>query len=391
MNFSGAGLYIHIPFCIKKCSYCDFLSFENQSNETVDAYFNALYSEIIYYGKSGIYKNFVFDSIYIGGGTPTSVPVKYIEKLLITVKNNFNISENSEITIEANPGTVNEQILYDLSSAGINRVSAGMQSSEDRILKSIGRIHDRRTGIESLSLISRYFTNFNIDFIFGIPDICSNGPQGIEDISGCLSIVKIMKPSHVSFYSLITEPGTKLYRLASDGKVKETDPDTERNMYYMICSELKESGYNHYEISNFSRPGFESKHNIKYWTSVPYLGLGLGASSYMPDMINHEKYLRFSNIRNLKEYIDNSSQCIYHHITEETQDIEARKKDYMLLGFRMLKGPDASGYYKLFGTPMEDDFRTEINKLRTAGLIADDFSLTQKGLDFANEIFIEFI
>ena len=386
------GIYVHIPFCKKKCYYCDFISFDCMENK-IDDYINSLIKEIDkkdIIEKSDdnvILKNFTgkkVTSIYIGGGTPSLIASKYILKILNAIKNKYELKENAEITIEVNPGTVTEEKLIDYKNAGINRLSIGLQSADDRILKLIGRIHTYEQFLNTYNLAKKVgFKNINVDLMLAIP---TQTEKELVD-----SIIKVvnLNPNHISLYSLILEENTKLEELVKNKELELIDDDTERKMYWKTKNLLKKNGYNHYEISNFSKKGFESKHNMNCWNQEQYIGYGLAAHSYFSNT-------RFSNTDDLNEYILNINNDNINEIIEieEVQDREKKAKEYMMLGFRKIKGISISDFERKFRVHPLFYFRFELEKLEKEGLIEidlDNILLTEKGLDLANQVFEEFV
>ena len=369
------GIYVHIPFCKKKCKYCDFVSFfcdvENQ-----EKYILKLIEEI----KSKKIEK-VVNTIYIGGGTPSFINSKYIVQILNTIKENFNIAEKAEITIEVNPGTITKEKLLDYKDAGINRISIGLQSTENRLLELIGRIHTFEEFLNTYNLVKEVdFTNINVDLMLALPT------QTNEELLNSVNKVIDLNPTHISLYSLILEEGTPLYEKVQNKELELIDEETERKMYWKTKKILEKNGYIHYEISNFAKKGFESKHNLDCWNQEEYVGFGLSAHSYMNNK-------RFSNTTNFKEYINSEK---FDDIVElhEVQTKEEKAKEYMMLGLRKINGISISEFEKKFRINPLFYFRFEISKLTEEGLIEvdlDNIKLTKKGLDLANKAFEEFI
>ena len=284
------GIYIHIPFCIRKCYYCDFTSYTNKFSK-VDEYIKKLIEEINEYELS----KYNITTIYIGGGTPSSIDSKYIIKILNEIKNKIYRNETKwediEITIELNPGTVTKNKLQDYKKAGINRLSIGLQSTNNEILKTIGRIHNYKDFLNIYELIKEVgFENYNIDLMIGLPN------QKIQDIKKDLKEILKLNPNHISVYSLIVEEDTAIKDLIDKGKIKLPDEETERQMYWYIKNNLELKGYKHYEISNFAKSGKESKHNLNCWKQKGYIGIGLSACSFL----NKERY---GNENDISEYL----------------------------------------------------------------------------------------
>ena len=374
------GIYIHIPFCVKKCSYCDFVSF--CSDEKIwEQYTNAVECEI---ENKKIENPKKVTTIYIGGGTPSLIPEKYIVKIINTVKSRFKIEELAEITIEVNPGTVTEKKLVAYKNVGINRISIGLQSAEDRILKLIGRIHNYQTFLSTYNLTRNIgFENINVDLMLAIPT------QTKEELLNTLNKVIELKPNHISLYSLIVEENTEIKKALEVGKLEYVDEKVEREMYWKTKRILEKNGYFHYEISNFAKRGLESKHNMDCWNQEEYIGFGIAAHSY----INNK---RFSNISNLEEYIKNINEENFEKNIElhENQTKQDKMKEYMIIGLRKIGGISISEFERRFRISPLFYFRFEIDKLVKENLLEVDLDyikLTKKGLDFANIVFEEFI
>lgn len=366
------GIYIHIPFCKKKCNYCDFISFSCYG-EKQNKYFEVLKKEI----EERKIDNRDISTIYFGGGTPSFPDSKYIVETLKTIRENYNIKQDCEITIEINPGTVSKEKLLDYKNAGFNRLSIGLQSTNDRLLKLIGRIHSFDDFLKTYNLARDVgFDNVNIDLMLALPT------QKEEELVQSINDIITLNPNHISLYSLILEENTKLYEQIQNKELELCDDELERKMYWRTKYLLESSGYNHYEISNFSKKGFESKHNLACWNQEEYLGFGLAAHSYLDNK-------RFSNSEKLEEYITENKIQV-----NEVQDDLAKRKEFMMLGFRKIKGVSISEFERRFRINPLFYFRFEISKLVDEELIEvdlDNIKLTEKGLNFANQVFSEFI
>ncbi len=373
------GIYIHIPFCKKKCYYCDFVSYSNKCDE-IGKYIESLIKEI----NDFDFSKYEVTTIYIGGGTPSFIESKYIIKILNTIFYKIENHNNIEITLEANPGTVTRHKLQDYKEAGINRLSIGLQVTQDNLLKEIGRIHTYKEFLETYKNAEKVgFENINVDLMLGLPN------QTIEDLKESLEKIVCLKPNHISIYSLIVEEGTQISNLIEKGKLQLPDEKLERNMYWYVKNFLELNGFNHYEISNFAKKGKESKHNLNCWEQKHYIGFGVSAHSYIEDK-------RFCNISNLEKYIKNleKNEIELNKIIEETQTLEDKKKEYMMLGFRKIEGISISKFKEKFVDNPIYLYRESLNKLVKEGLIEitlDNIKLTNKGLDLANLVFEEFV
>lgn len=368
-----SGIYIHIPFCIKKCKYCDFLSFECNDFE---AYTDALIRET----DSLEYKKEV-DSIFFGGGTPTLLGTEKIKRVLERLYERFNISDDCEITIEANPGTVKKADFAEYKKMGINRVSIGLQSANNEELKVLGRIHTYEEFLKSYDYMrSAGINNINIDIMSAVPN------QTIASYEKTLNEVVKLKPEHISSYSLIIEEGTPFYKMEEEGKLILPSEEDERKMYHMTKQILAENSYNRYEISNYSIKGFESRHNIKYWERKEYLGLGLGASSLIDET-------RYNNITSFKDYIKDAG---YKDIIENVCNLSEKDiiEEYMYLGLRLMKGIDSEDFERRFGRTLEKVYGNVIKKSELDNLLeyrGKSLVLTEFGVDVSNRVLSEFL
>lgn len=371
------GIYIHIPFCVRKCLYCDFVSYAKKEN-VVEKYIEALQKEILNWKKSN--KDVKIKTIYIGGGTPSCIDSKFITEIL----NLINIKNAEEITIEVNPGTVNKEKLYDYKNAGINRLSIGLQSTNNELLKKIGRIHNYEQFLETYKMAREVgFNNINVDLMIGLPG------QAMDDLKTSLEDIINLNPEHISVYSLILEDETPLKKMIENNILKLPEEDLERQMYWYTKDFLKINGYNHYEISNFAKQGFYSKHNLDCWEQKEYIGFGISAHSYIDRK-------RFGNISNLDNYIKNCIEGGFdkNRIIEEEQDKKDEMKEYMILGLRKINGISIQKFENKFNENPIVLFKKELNKLFNEGLIiidGDIIRLSNKGLDFANIVWEEFI
>jgi len=373
------GIYVHIPFCKQKCYYCDFLSFAG-CEKKADEYVQALLKEI----EKNKMENIVVSTIYIGGGTPSIINAKYIEEIIYKIKENYKILENAEITIEVNPESASEEKIKKYKEVGINRISIGLQSTNNQILKEIGRIHDYEQFLHTYNTTRKIgFNNINVDLMLALPN------QSLEDIEESVEKVIELEPEHISIYSLILEEETKLEKLVSENKVQLPNEDIERDMYWNVKQKLEENNYKHYEISNFAKQGYQSKHNMNCWEQMEYLGFGLGAHSYWEGK-------RYSNINDLDKYICNikNNQFVKNIQVHEIQNKLDKEKEYMILGLRKIDGIKISKFKAKFIDNPLYIFRKEIEKLVNEELIEvdlDNIKLTNKGLDLANIVWEEFI
>ena len=314
------GIYVHIPFCIRKCYYCDFVSFTNQE-ENIEKYIEAVIKEI----ESYELEEYNVTTIYIGGGTPSSIESRYIEKILHKIKekiiNNETKFNDIEITIEINPGTIDRKKLQDYEETGINRLSIGLQSTNNEILKNIGRIHTYEEFLEGYILArSIGFDNINVDLMIGLPN------QTIEKIKDSVEKVINLEPEHISVYSLIVEEGTKIENLLNMNKITLPEEELERNMYWYVKNKLELNGYIHYEISNFAKENKQSKHNVNCWEQKEYIGIGTAAYSYLNNIrygntSNIQKYIETQDFKSKKELEKNKIRII-----DEVQTLEDKKK-----------------------------------------------------------------
>ena len=377
MENKEIGIYVHIPFCKRKCHYCDFISYCNKDSK-IEEYIQAVKKEIAWQKiKSEI------TTIYIGGGTPSYIESKYIKEILEEIHNK-NVSENAEITIEVNPGTVTIEKLTDYKQAGINRLSIGLQTSKDELLKQIGRIHNFEQFLDTYKMARKVgVKNINVDLMLGLPN------QRISDLKETLEKVIELQPEHISVYSLILEDGTPIANKIENGELELPEEDVERNMYWYVKNTLELNGYIHYEISNFAKKGYEAKHNMNCWKQKEYIGIGAAAHSY-------RDITRYSNTESLGEYIRNIQKEDFerNRIIHEIQKEDDIKKEYMILGLRQIEGIKISKFKEKFVDNPIYLFRKELNKLSDQNLISiedHNIKLTNKGIDLANLVWEEFV
>lgn len=373
------GLYLHIPFCIKKCKYCDFVSY-NQNNSMIDAYTDALIKEM------NMYKNRLIDykikTIFIGGGTPSILDINKLDEVVKQLHKKFNISGDIEFSIESNPGTLTKEKLKFYNSIGINRLSIGLQSFNNEILKFIGRIHSKEDFIENYySARDAGFKNINIDLIYGLPG------QNLNDWERTLQQAIKIKPEHVSAYSLKIEEGTTFHKLFEERKLNLPSDEEDRDMYHLGISLLNKNGIKQYEISNFSKAGYECKHNLIYWNNQEYLGMGVSAHSYLNKN-------RFSNFNDINEYIHSINSETLPVSAEEIKDKQDEITETIFLGLRLNKGLNLRKFNDRFGVSIFELYGEKIDKLVSLGLLTTEenhIKLTSYGMDVSNQVFVEFI
>lgn len=370
------GLYLHIPFCIRKCNYCDFLSFGETEKEIHTTYVKALVSEIEHYGD--IYHNkYYVNTVFIGGGTPSLLDKSLMIELIQAIKDRFDLAADAEFTIESNPKTLTEEKLETFLNSGINRLSIGAQSFDDRLLTYMGRIHSSHDILNQYELARRCgFQNINLDLMFAIPG------QTMEIWLRTLAMAIKLKPEHISFYSLQLEEGTPFFSMFEEGSLKEIDDELDRSMYHESLRLFKENGYHHYEISNAALTGRSCRHNLKYWSFEDYLGLGLGAHSFIEGT-------RFSNVTDLNQYIK-KPQVEWEHKNTKDDSIS----EYLITGMRKMSGINLEDFKIRFGVSLESLYGKLLKKYQNDGLlnISDGWlCFTEKGIDISNKILAEFV
>lgn len=402
---NGLEIYIHIPFCVKKCDYCDFLS-APADLETKEKYVEALINEIKL--NKNKMSEYVVDTVFIGGGTPSLLEENQISKIMSVLRDNCNMSENPEITIECNPGTITESKLLEYKKSGINRISFGLQSANDEELKSIGRIHNYAGFLESYNLARKCgFDNINVDLMSALPG------QTLKSYKETLNKVVRLEPEHISAYSLIVEENTLMYDRVKKAQIKGInilpDEESERKMYYLTNNILRSNGYRKYEISNYSKPGKECKHNIGYWQRKEYLGFGIGAASLY-------KENRYNNISDINKYIEvltnnikensinnvgNSSEVenqvnILNSIVKNLQQLTERDRmeEFMFLGLRMMEGVSMEKFEQYFGKPYMEVYGKVQKRMEDKRFLINDngyVKLTEFGIDLSNYVMSEFL
>lgn len=380
----SAALYIHTPFCIKRCSYCDFYS-ELYRPEFAEKFARALTAEIALYSNHPVFSNSDIGTIYMGGGTPSVLPIQSIDKILQHIIDSFPLKSQCEITVEINPETIDLDYLRNLRNIGVNRLSIGAQSFSDEELNILGRIHDAAQARKSIEQARQAgFDNLSLDLIFAIPG------QRLKDWERSLKQAIQLSPEHLSMYCLTVEPGTLLQKKISNGTLRKADDETERAMYLKSIERLNSSGFRHYEISNFAKPGMECRHNKKYWDGSPYLGLGPSAHSYWPGF-------RRWNVADVAEYFSLiSAGELPVHGSEKLSD-EQQIFEFIMLSLRTAEGVNMQKFEKRFGFRFEEKYKRTIEELHNAHenpLIRADakyFSLTTEGFVLYDEICSHFI
>lgn len=369
------SLYIHIPFCAQKCFYCDFPSFSGKENLR-KVYIDALIKEL-----RDRCSSYIIKTIFIGGGTPSYLEVGEIEKLLTAI-NELNLKETIEFTMECNPGTLNIDKLKVMKSGKVNRISFGLQSCEDDLLKKIGRIHTFNDFIDNYNLARQLgFSNINVDLMYGLPN------QSVENWKSTLKKICYIKPDHISAYSLIIEEGTLFYSLYDKDKLILPTEDEEREMDYITKKILKENGYNQYEISNYSLEGKECKHNKVYWTLEEYIAVGTACSSYIDGY-------RLENINDIDQYIKKINLGEDVVINKHKNSIEDEIEEFVFMGLRMNKGINISRFKEKFNRSIDSIYKEVIEKNIERKLIKIDGNrmlLTTKGMELSNEVMSDFI
>jgi putative oxygen-independent coproporphyrinogen III oxidase len=374
------AVYIHIPFCSHKCHYCDFTAYV-VGGQPVDEYLEALEREMAH--TVAEVQPEEIRSIFIGGGTPTVLEPKQLERLLAAVRRHFpHWADDIEFTVEANPGTTEPDKLRVMREGGVNRLSFGAQTFREDLLEKIGRIHSvedirrsvhqaREAGVENISL----------DLMFGLPE------QQVEDVEAAIREALLLEPDHFSVYSLKVEEGTLFHTRMLQGKLPLPSEDDELSMYQLTRQQLAEAGYPQYEISNFAKPGFKSRHNSTYWRNEPYYGLGAGAHGYMQGV-------RHQNVRGVKEYIRLTSEQGRPVDETHTVPLYEEMENQMILGLRLMEGVDVSQFARRFEREVGDVFGGVLERLETKGLIQWEkgrIRLTEQGILFGNEVFASFI
>ena len=380
MQKEKLGIYIHVPFCVSKCGYCDFCSHPPKKGET-ERYINALLLNMQDFGTSA--KEYTVDTVYFGGGTPTLLHKKQIKDIMDCLYTYFNIEKNAEITIEANPGTVDKGMLRSFVSMGINRISFGLQSAHNDELAALGRIHTCEEFAESFEAArAAGFENINIDLMYGIPY------QSEESFNRTLRFVKSLEPEHISVYGLKIEEGTPFYRMKD--ALPLPDEESEYRMYRTAHSTLESAGYSHYEVSNYAKPGYESKHNLRYWKNQKYLGFGVAAHSYF----NGQRYAYTDDIEAymLEMEHPNDISAILSECTNI--DVYTKETEYVMLNMRLFCGVDMMDYRREFGEDFMHKYSSRLERYIDGGFVKvkdGRCAFTVKGMYVSNYILSEIL
>lgn len=383
------SLYVHIPFCVKKCLYCDFLS-GPASPEEQENYVELLCQEILCWGQQ-LGEEYELATVFLGGGTPSCLPPALMDQLGQTMADCFHWSEQLEFTTEANPGTVTQELVAVWRQMGINRISLGLQSAQEEELKKLGRIHDYSQFLNTYELLwERQFDNINVDLMTNIPG------QTMESLEDTLDKLTALQPQHISAYSLILEPGTPFHEMEEKGLLESGGEELDRQMYLYTKAYLGQQGYERYEISNYAKPGRECRHNCVYWQGGEYLGVGLGAASYLQGC-------RFSNRNTFREYGQYvRSMAEKRHWKEfafqELQSLDTKMKmeEFCFLGLRMRRGISRREFQKRFQCSLDQIYHHVLPGLLEGGLLAEEefhdrIYLTDRGIDVSNRVLAEFL
>jgi putative oxygen-independent coproporphyrinogen III oxidase len=380
-DWTPRALYILIPFCTNKCFYCDFISYV-AAGQPIDAYLDALENEMRLTVAELSPQE--IDTVFVGGGTPTVLTPPQMTRFLTSVKKYFPLSANVEFTMEANPGTTDPDKLVAMREGGVNRISFGAQTFDNELLAAIGRIHAAQDVVESIANAKAAgFTNLSIDLMFGLPN------QTLQQLKDSVSKALSLDLPHYSLYGLKVEENTLFHRLYQRDELPLPEEDEEVAMYEHLIARLSEAGYRHYEISNFARPGYESRHNTTYWHNEPYYGLGAGAHGYA-------KGLRHVNIKGVQPYIDAANKALPRLETNEVS-VEEAMGDFMMVGLRLQDGVTQESFSRQFGeATLEELFGPALQRLQSQGLLEKleqpaGYRLSPKGIMLGNEVFGAFV
>lgn len=391
------GLYVHIPFCLHKCSYCDFVSYPVHSYDT-SGYCAAVDSELeMVFGRRPCLSNVPTDfgilwppvsTVFIGGGTPTALPVDQLARIIEAISEVAGISRGSssrsdvEFTVEANPGTVSGQYLSKLRRLGVNRISMGLQSSNDRHLSMLGRLHTFSEFLDAYELAAcSGFSNISVDLIYGLPG------QTLDEWREDISRVVALAPAHISCYALTVAEGTDLCQRLAAGSLTQPSDDLAADMYLYAASALPEAGYLHYEISNYARPGFECRHNLNYWANGYYVGIGVAAHSHLP-------MIRYANTRDVEHYMSSIAAGVREVEQVEVLSPERELSDTVILGLRTFAGIDMCELSGRYGVEPVSELRERLERLSQTGLVSaseGQIKLTDRGMLLSNEIMVELL
>ncbi len=375
------GLYIHVPFCVQKCLYCDFTSYDNMT-DLFWSYTDALLQEI---GKEGaaLAKDGVqVSTVYFGGGTPTALPIECLERLLSQVKKSFSLLPEAEVTMEVNPGTADAEKMALLRSYGVNRLSFGVQSFDDAVLEACGRIHRSEEAIGALQAAKvAGVSNVSLDLMYGLPH------QTFESLKESLTQALELDVTHVSVYGLKVEENTPFFYLEKQGKLELPDEDVEVQMYQFVNEFLPSAGFRRYEISNYAKRGYESRHNLRYWRYQPYLGLGVAAHSFLEGR-------RLANTQDVHEYIEIVSRGGSPRVECEESDVWTAMAEFVFLALRTADGLETAEFTRRFSVVFDDIYGQVTAELIEKDLVrhaAGRICLTERGMQFGNQVFEEFL
>ena len=394
------SIYVHIPFCVRKCLYCDFLSFpvsegefakkgghalRDATRERISSYVNLMQREIR--ASVAQHNKYQVLSIFFGGGTPSLLPVGEVRRVMETIRQYYHVAEDAEITIEMNPDTVTEEKLHEYITAGMNRISIGLQSADDEELMRIGRVHDYETFVNAYELSRKAgFRNINIDLMAALPD------QSVASYERTLKEVAALAPEHISAYSLTLEEGTPLYGQRHNYRFPTEDED--REMYALTGKYLASCGYHRYEISNYALDSYECRHNKVYWQRGNYVGFGLGASS----MVGNVRWTNPTDMEQYQHYVErlsvNSSLTDVDTADRHKLTFQEQMEEYMFLGLRMMRGVGMQEFADEFGTQMETVYGETVEKLCAQGLLVQEqgyIRLTERGIDVSNYVMAQFL
>lgn len=369
------SLYVHIPFCKQKCRYCDFPSFCGKE-DFIDEYVDCLIKEINSKGK-----NYSYNTVFIGGGTPSYLDLENLENLLKSISS-LNLNENVEFTVECNPGTLNKEKLEIMKRYKVNRLSFGLQSTKKELLIDLGRIHDFNQFKENYFLSREMgFENINIDLMFGLPN------QTLEDLQDTLKEIVNLNPEHISVYSLIIEEGTVFYKLYEENKLNLPSEEIERDMYELSVEYLNKNGYDQYEISNFAKNNRECKHNLVYWEMKDYLGCGTSSAS----LIDGKRLKNYSDIDKYIQLIKDRKEVIEE---EDELSKDDNMEEFMFLGLRKITGIEEQEFFKRFSINVYDLYKDVINKHIKNGLLIRESGkiyLSKSGVQLSNYVMSDFL